>query len=418
MQSIIIFLKRYNTSLILLSIALTLVFGIWMPEIFEPIRFIGDLFINMLRVFALPLICSALVAAVGQLRGGVTRLKNMTRNVISYVVLSEIMAVSIALVLFNILKPGVGLSPDLILQGKPLPPIEDHGLSVASFITGLFPQNLFESLLRFEVLPLVVFSIFFGLAASMVGENAKPVIKLAIGVRDISMQCLHAVMYLAPLGIFSLVGSGIAQAHAAGNLQANLMALMSFVLVLFLGLAFHALWQAVLVAALNKQKMRDIIVKSTPLFATAFATSSSLSCLPLAMDTASKLRGKQEVIEFMLPLCAAVNIGGMMLYEVSAALFFSQMLGFDLSLGHQIALAATCILGGMAAGGVPEASLVSLVIVFKVVNVPLSAISILLPLDRIIDRIRTMVNIFGNMCGVLVVSYTLRSKSSLPGRDI
>jgi len=84
------------------------------------------------------------------------------------------------------------------------------------------------------------------------------------------------------------------------------------------------------------------------------------------------------------------------------------MLGYDLSLGHQVALAATCILGGMAAGGVPEASLVSLVLVFKVVNVPLSAISILLPLDRIIDRIRTMVNIFGNTCGAIVVSQTLR----------
>jgi Na+/H+-dicarboxylate symporter len=114
----------------------------------------------------------------------------------------------------------------------------------------------------------------------------------------------------------------------------------------------------------------------------------------------------------MLPLCASINIGGMMVYEVAAALFFSQMLGFDLSIQQQILMAIACILGGMATGGLPETSLVSLVIVFKTVNVPLSAISILLPLDRIIDRVRTMVNIFGNMCGVIVVSQLTRDTES------
>src|SRR5665648_761177 len=113
----------------------------------------------------------------------------------------------------------------------------------------------------------------------------------------------------------------------------------------------------------------------------------------------------------MLPLCASVNGGGMMMYEMAAALFFSQMLGLDLSLSQQILLAVACILGGMAEGGIPETSMVSLVVVFKIVNIPLSAITILLPLDRIIDRLRTMVNIFGNMCGVIIVSQGISEKA-------
>ena len=112
----------------------------------------------------------------------------------------------------------------------------------------------------------------------------------------------------------------------------------------------------------------------------------------------------------MLPLCASVNIGGMMMYEVAAALFFSQVLGVNLSLSQQILVAFASILGGMAEGGIPETSLVSLVVVFRIVNVPLNAISILLPLDRIIDRLRTMINIFGNMCGVIVVSQFMKEK--------
>jgi Na+/H+-dicarboxylate symporter len=122
------------------------------------------------------------------------------------------------------------------------------------------------------------------------------------------------------------------------------------------------------------------------------------------MEAADRLKANPSITRFMFPLCASINIGGMMMYEVAAALFFSQMLGRDLSLHQQILVAVACILGGMAEGGIPETSMVSLVIVFKIVNVPLSAISILLPLDRIIDRVRTMVNVFGNMCGVIVVS--------------
>ena len=111
--------------------------------------------------------------------------------------------------------------------------------------------------------------------------------------------------------------------------------------------------------------------------------------------------------EPVAPPIAVINAGGMMMYEMAAALFFTQMLGIDLSFADQCVLAIACILGGMAEGGIPETSMVSLVMVFRIVNIPLSAISILLPLDRIIDRLRTMVNIFGNLCGVILISQRL-----------
>ena len=397
-------LKRYNTQLILISVVATIIFGITTPQIFEPIRFLGELFINLLKLFALPLISSALISALGNMGHNLSKLKTLATNTVSYMLFSEIAAVTIALLLFNIFEPGTGLNPDLILQGKEYIPDTEHALTLSGFILSIFPHNIFESLAKFDLLPVVIFSIMFGIACSYLGEKSKPITNLASSVREVSMTCLHGVMLLAPVGIFSLVGSGVAQAYLAGNLQANLFALLNFVLILLAGLLLHGLWQLVLVAVITKQKIGHILSKSIPVFTTAFGTSSSVATLPIAMDTANELKSKPVATRFVLPLCATINVGGMMLYEVAAALFFSQMLGLDLSLEKQILLAIACILGGMAEGGIPESSMVSMVVVFRIVNVPLSAISILLPLDRIIDRIRTMINIFGNMCASIVVS--------------
>ena len=195
-------------------------------------------------------------------------------------------------------------------------------------------------------------------------------------------------------------------------------ALVAFVSILVIGLFLHSLWQFIFVVISSKQSPITILKNSIAVFSTAFATSSSVATLPNAMYCADNLKSDPMVTRFMLPLCATINIGGMMMYEVAAALFFSQVLGLDLPLSKQILVALASIFGGMAAGGIPESGLVSLVVVFKIVNVPLNAISILLLLDRIIDRLRTIVNIFGNMCGAIIVSQFIRKKNIEKHRDL
>lgn len=398
------FLSRSNKYFILLSVTAAIVFGIFTPSIFGSIKFLGDLFINLLKLFALPLICSALIAALGNIAGNMSSLKSLFKKSVGYMVLSEVIAVTIAICLFNLFHPGSGSNPDLILNGQPYQPADEQGFGFSRFIISIFPTNVFYSLANFELLPVVVFSIMFGLGCSLVGEIARPVVNLAVGVREAASKCLHGVMLFAPIGIFSLVGGGVAQSHLSGDLQENFSALLAFVCVLLLGLLLHGLWQLFLVAVVTKQRISYILQQSLPVFSTAFGTSSSVATLPVAMHTADTLKSKPFITRFILPLCASINVGGMMMYEMAAALFFSQMLGIDLPLSKQLLIALACILGGMAEGGIPETSMVSLVVVFRIVNIPLSAISILLPLDRIIDRLRTVVNIFGNMCGVLLIS--------------
>lgn len=400
-------LKKYNSRLVLLSLFFAILLGILTPNWFQSLKFIGDLFINVLKLFALPLICSALIASLGGMSGGLANLKALSKKTISYMLISEVAAVCIALVLFNVLAPGVGSHPDLILNGQPYETTVHQGLDLTQFLLSIFPDNIFAALANFELMPVVIFSIMFGIGCTLIGEKAKPLIILASSIRDVSTKCLNGVMLLAPFGIFALVGSGVAQSHLSGDLKANFVALCSFVAVLFLGLFLHALWQLIAVAMISKQNMWHILRQSLPVFSTAFGTSSSVATLPIAMETADQLKAKPFATRFMLPLCASINVGGMMMYEMAAVLFFSQMLGLDLSISQQLLLAMACILGGMAEGGIPETSMVSLVVVFRIVNIPLSAITILLPLDRVIDRIRTMVNIFGNMCGVIIVSQSL-----------
>ena len=407
----LIFFKKYNSRLILLGLAAALFFGILTPQIFETIYVIGEIFIKLLKLFALPLVCSSLIVTLGNLGNSFLQLKSLVRGVIGYILLSELMAVSIALMLFNVFRVGEGIDPHLLPglspgSGNIVPNLMDaeNSFTFSQFLLSVIPNNIFEALVKYDLLPVVVFSILFGIGCNFLGNGAKPVVTLASSIRDISMACLNGVMWVSPFGIFVLVGSGISQAHLRGNLLTSLMALLHFIVVLFAGLILHALWQLSLVVFLTRQRPRSILQKSIPVLTTAFGTSSSLATLPVAMKVADQLKAIPSVTQFMLPLCASINMGGMMMYEVAAALFFSQMLGYSLSLPEQLMLAVLSIFGGIAVGGIPETSMVSMVIVFKMVHVPVSAISLLLPLDRIIDRFRTMVNIFGNMCGVIVVS--------------
>lgn len=400
--------SKYSTHLILFSVFLAIILGIWIPAFFKQISFLGVIFINLLKLFALPLICSALIAAIGGMGNGIDELKSLARNAIAYMLISEIIAVSIALSLFNVFKPGIGVNPNLILNGASYTHHNQNNLHLSHFLLSIFPNNIFDSLAKFELLPVIIFSIMFGVGCAVAGKKAKPIVKLLSSVRDVANICLRGVMLFAPVGIFALVGFGVAQSSSRGNLSSDFKSLIGFVMVLVIGLIIHASWQFLSVVILTKQSPLKVLRQSIPVFSTAFATSSSVATLPVAMETANILQANPKTTRLILPVCASINIGGMMMYEVAAALFFSQVLGVNLSISNQLIVAVACVLGGMAEGGIPETSLVSLVVIFRIVNIPLSAISILLPLDRIIDRFRTMINIFGNMCGVIVVSEFLK----------
>ncbi|MDQ5947847.1 MAG: hypothetical protein QG651_341, partial [Pseudomonadota bacterium] len=272
----------------------------------------------------------------------------------------------------------------------------------------IFSANIFQSLVNFDVLPVVAFSIMFGISCALHQEKARPILQVMTSTREMFLVLLNGVMYLAPLAIFVLIGTSVSDSYLSGALGANLVGLLKFVGLFFVALFIHFLWQILLVTALYRHLgVRRILRECLPIFTTAFISSSSLATLPLALEKALELGGKKKVVNFMLPICASMNFASGMMYEMAACLFFMHILGIHPDITQQILLALACILTGIAVGGIPETSMVSFVTVFGMAGIPLSAIAILMPLDRIVDRVRTMVNIFGNTCGTLIVSKSL-----------
>ena len=403
-------LKFYHVhqgSSILLAVVAAFALGIITPHWFSHLGFISHTFINLLRLCALPIVLSSLIVTIGNLTQ-LSELKQVARNSVGYILITEIIAVSIGLLVFNLVDISANINATSLLSGASYTQSSSTVVDPSQIFNYIFSANIFESLVKFDVLPIVVFSILFGITCALNPLKSRPLLNVLESSREIFLALLNGVMYLAPLAIFVLIGSSVADSYLSGALGANLIGLLKFVGLFFVALFIHFLWQLCVVMLLYRHlTLKQILTEAVPIFSSAFISSSSLATLPIALEKAILLGGKPKVVNFMLPICASMNFASGMMYEMAACLFFMHLLGIHPSLVEQILLAMACILTGIAVGGIPETSMVSFVTVFGMANIPLAAIAILMPLDRIVDRVRTMVTIFGNTCGTLVVSKTL-----------
>lgn len=400
---------------ILLSIALGIICGISYPKTMITISWIGQLFINLLKLIVLPLIFSALVSAIASI-GGVKRLGSIGVYTLCYVLLSVSIAVTIGLVLLNVFKPGVGIAPSLILANateldvKPMP--------FSSYLLSLFPPNIVAAAAKYEIMPIVFFSIVFAIACLSVGDSAKPVIQFFAGLRDILVKMIVWLMYLTPIGLFSLLGTAVAEASLQHQLIQSLRGMLLFIAIFLFGLFLQIFWQGFLLALVTRKKPKELLYSASNAMLTAFATSSSMATLPVTLMVAKNQNISDNVARFVLPLATTINLAGTAMYEAVSALFFCQVLGYDLSIPAQIGVFITAILAGMGATGIPEGGLVTMVMVLRNVNVPLSAIGLLLPFDRILDRFRTMTNVWGDLVCAATVDKLQQASTCRGDKDL
>lgn len=393
---------------VLLSITLGVIGGIWFPEQMTSLRWIGRLFINLLTFIALPLIFSALVSAITSI-GDIRRLGSIGVYTIGYVLFSVSIAVVIGLLLLNVIKPGMNMPAELILANASAP-TKITAIDFTSFLLTIFPPNIVEAAAKFEVIPIVLFSIVFSIACISVGESAKPVMELFNGLRNVFVKMIIWLMYLTPLGLFSLLGSAIAEASMQDRLVESIKGMLVFILVFITGLFLQILWQYALLRYINRKNAHLFARHAGNAMITAFVTSSSIATLPITLDTAKKQGINDEVARFVLPFATTINLAGTAMYEAVSTLFFCQMLGMHLSLLSQLGVFLASIVAGMGATGIPEGGLVTMVMVLRSVNVPASALTFLLPFDRILDRFRTMVNVWGDLVCAAVVDHLAHRK--------
>ncbi|MCA9498960.1 MAG: dicarboxylate/amino acid:cation symporter [Nitrospira sp.] len=377
------------------------VLGALAPEAARHVEVLGELWIRMLRMLVVPLIVASIIQGVGSL-GDIRYLGKLGGATVIYYLMTSGMAIGLGMILVGLIKPGVGT--DIA------PAVAPSGIEVAiqtgwlDLLRGFISPNLFASASQGELLPLVIFSLAFGAVLTTVGENGTLVLRFFEGVFGAIMKLVHLVMWIGPIGVFGLVAGRLASAGGLDGILALLVGLGLFTVTVLLGLAIHAgiVLGLILHMAGRRHPLAYMRVLGTAL-TSAFATASSSATLPLTMEGVERAGVSSRSSRFVLPVGATVNMDGSALYEAVAAVFIAQAWGIDLSTGALIVLFVVATVSTIGAAGIPEAGLVTMVVVLQAVGLPLEGLGLLLAIDWLIDRFRTAVNVWGDAVGAAVV---------------
>jgi len=378
----------------------------------------GEIFLRLLTMMVVPLVVASVMSGIIGL-GDVRKLGRPGGLAILYYLTTTVLAVIVGLVMVNVIQPGVGTIDQATLEemataGEGVTAEqEDASLNaiLRNLLLMLFTDNLIESAAETNLLPLIVFSVIFAGMLTTMGRRVHAIAEMIVQVNDALLAFILLLMRLAPLGIFCLVTARFGEAQLEGNLADVLRQTGAYFGTVLAGLFVHALVTLPLILWLftRRNPFRFLLQMSQALL-TAFSTASSTATLPVTMECAvSKAGVSKRSSEFVLPLGATINMDGTALYEAAAAIFIAQAIGFELTLTQQVVVAITATLAAIGAAGIPEAGLVTMIIVLNAVGLPVEYIGLILSVDWLLDRFRTAVNAFGDSVGSAVVDRAFSS---------
>lgn len=375
---------------------------------------LGTAFINLITMIVIPLVVASLLVGTASL-GDLAKLGRIGGKTVLYYMSTTAIAVTIGLLLANILQPGGGVSEATRDQlaatyggdAAARMDIAEAAPGWVETMLSIIPRNPVQAAAEMDLLSLIFFTICFGAALTVVEESRREaVLKFFHGINDASMVLINWIMELAPYAVFVLIGSVVA------NFGFDLLqSLLVYTLVVVFGLGLHLmLTYGIILKVFAKLSPPAFFkrVAAVPLF--AFSTSSSNATLPLTIETAEEKVGvSKEVASFVLPLGATINMDGTALYQAVAAMFIAQIYGIDLGLGMQMTIVLTATLASVGAAGVPSAGIITLIIVLNAVGLGehvQAGIALILGVDRILDMIRTSVNVCGDLTASAVIART------------
>ncbi len=365
----------------------------------------SSIFIGLLKMLLIPLIFSSIVVGVSNLQAS-GQLSRVWKITLLCCVTTTTLALILGLACAHLFEVGKGVDVRLF-QDAMSQHLTPDTLTPSSFFTNFIQNTLinpFKAFAEGNVLAVVVFALFVGVALVKGGEQFRTVRRLSHQFFDIMMLMIGWVMKLAPLGIFALLAKLIATEDVT-----VLSRLAEFAVVVTGTTIFHGLVVLPLLLWLFGKMNPVTFFKGTrAALITAFATSSSSATMPLSMKCAQEnLKVRPQTAGFVIPLGTQLNMDGTALYEAAAALFIANLMGLDLTLGQQLVVCATAMIASLGAPGIPSAGMVTMIMVLQSVGLPAEAIAILLPIDRLLDTVRTVVNVQGDMMiSVVVDRYT------------
>ncbi|MDC0234923.1 dicarboxylate/amino acid:cation symporter [Candidatus Marinimicrobia bacterium] len=410
---------------IIIGLVLGLIFGVlaaangWGGFTTNWIAPFGKIFINLLKLIAVPLVLSSLITGVASL-SDLKKLSRIGGKTITIYIVTTTIAVTIGLVSVNLLKPGDTVpenmkvklqetyksaasgkleAADQIKERRPLQPIVD-----------MVPSNFFSSASNNRNMLQVVFvAIIIGIALIQIPKNkARPVLDFMEGINDLVIKLVDNIMLMAPIGVFALIADTITS--VAGDNLNNVLELLSalgfYMLAVIIGLIIQMVFTYTTVLKIfSNMSLKKFYQGIAPAQLLAFSTSSSGATLPVTMERCEDELGvSEEVSSFVLPLGATINMDGTALYQAVAAVFIAQTLGMDLTLGAQLTIVLTAVLASIGTAAVPGAGIIMLIIILEAIGVPSAGIALILGVDRILDMMRTVTNVTGDASVAVAVA--------------
>lgn len=372
----------------------------------------GNIFINALKLIAVPLILASLIKGISDLKD-ISKLSKMgLRTIVTYI-FTTVIAVSIGLTLVNLIKPGDTITDetrtDLIssYETDASSKIEDaHRQKDAGPLQALediVPSNIFAAASdNASMLQVIFFAIFFGIGLILIPEaTAKPVKDFFDGFNEVILKLIDLIMLAAPYGVFALLASLVVESPSTDLFAALGMYAITVILGLLLMIGFYVL----IVWIFTKNTPKFFINGMAPAQLLAFSTSSSAATLPVTMERVEEHLGvHKEVASFVLPIGATINMDGTSLYQAVAAVFIAQAFGMDLSMGAQLGIIVTATLASIGSAAVPGAGMVMLVIVLAQAGIPEAGLALIFAIDRPLDMCRTTVNVTGDAAVSMIIA--------------
>jgi len=396
-------MKKNNTLLYLMLIGISMgglcgwVFGKEMLIV----DWIGEMFLDTLKMLVIPLIVSSMIVGITGL-GDIRKVGKAGTITLIYFLSTSGIAVIAGIIVVNIMQPGLGVE---LITDIPEKVAGKESIGITDILQSFVTPNLFQSMAKMEILPIIMFSLVFGGVLTTLGEKGKLVISVFDGINIAIMKIVHLVMYFAPLGVFALISSKLGAAGGGDLFLAELLKIGKFAATVISGLLIHALITLpAILYFVAKQNPLTYFKNMSSALTTALSTASSAATLPVTIECVEEENKiSRRTTLFVIPLGATVNMNGTALYESIAAIFIAQMVGIHLGLGDQVLIFLTATLAAIGAAGIPEAGLVTMVIVLQAVGLPLEGIGMLLSIDWFLDRLRTSVNVWGDSIGAAVV---------------
>jgi Na+/H+-dicarboxylate symporter len=363
-------------------------------------KILTNIFLRLVQMIIAPLVFSTLVVGIAKL-GDLKTVGRIGGKAMLWFITASLLSLLIGLFWVNLLKPGVGFTignedtaaaADVISKTK--------SFSIVDFVNHVFPRSIVEAMATNEILQIVIFSIFFGVAAAAIGEKAKPLIRALETFSHIILKMVGYVMNFAPLGVFGAIAAVVATYGVESIVVVYLKYFGAFLLGIF------SLWLLMFLVGylILGKRLFELIKRILNPLAIAFSTTSSEAVFPKLVEELEGFGCKNKIVSFILPLGYSFNLDGSMMYMTFASIFIAQVYGVPLSLGTQMTMLLVLMLTSKGIAGVPRASLVVVTATCAMFDIPPEGIALILPIDHFCDMFRSMTNVIGNALATTAVS--------------